>query len=202
MAEPIFKKIFSPHWDDLPPVMRRHYANRPYSNDTARAEGLMNISSSFFIRLIAPVLKTTGMLVPYEGTDIPVTVDFQSGQDDHSCAFDRVFYFPGKKPFRFRSRMFPLQGRELVEVMACRLSWRFECFWDGSKVILKHRNYAFYIFGKAVPVPLTFLLGAGNAEETPLDDESFAMTMEIRHPLWGKVFGYDGRFKMTKDISL
>jgi len=38
--EPTFKAIFGDDWDQLPPIMRKHYANRPNSNDTTVVEGV------------------------------------------------------------------------------------------------------------------------------------------------------------------
>jgi hypothetical protein len=46
---------------------------------------------------------------------------------------------------------------------------------------------------------LTILIGKGYAEETPLNDDAFAMMTEIRHALWGKIYGYSGSFRVTKD---
>ena len=71
--------------------------------------------------------------------------------------------------------------------------------WSGSKVILAHRGYVLRLFGFFIPVPLTILLGAGYAEEIPLNDDEFSMMTEIRHPWWGRVFGYGGRFRIAKD---
>jgi hypothetical protein len=39
-------------------------------------------------------------------------------------------------------------------------------------------------------------MGAGYAEEHPIDDHSFDMQTHITHPWWGKVYEYKGRFEV------
>ena len=200
-GDPVFKSVFGADWDRLPPVMLRHYANRAFCNDLARAEGVLKVESSWLGRLLKPFLWLTGILVPYEGDNIPVTVDFVTKDSENSFAFDRVFHFPGRPPVRFYSKLIPVGGGEMVERMNGGMCWRSEYSWNGHKILLRHKGYALNIFHFYLPLPLTWLFGAGYAEETPLDDESFSMLMEVRHPLFGKIFGYSGNFRMTKDVA-
>lgn len=161
--------------------------------------GSLNIHLSPIARLLKPVFRCTGTLVPYEGKDVPVTVDFVTETGSAAFRFERRFEFPGRAPYYFRSAMFPLGGNEVVEMMRCGLGWRAAYSWDGAKVILAHRGYVVRLFGMLVPVPLALLMGRGYAEEHPLSDDSFSMWTETRHLLWGRVFGYDGIFTVTKD---
>lgn len=199
-VSPIFKSIFAKDWDNLPLVMKRHYANRPFSNDIATVEGVMEVESSKLGRMLAPLFRITGTLVPYEGRNIPATVNFLSDPKSKTFRFDRIFLFPGKPPYRFLSMMHPLKDNQLVEIMRIGFGWHMDFSWNGEKIILKHKAYKYKLGGWFIPLPLEIFLGTGYAEETPIDDNSFSMMMEIRHPLWGKVFGYSGIFKITKDI--
>jgi len=197
--EPLFKSVFGADGERLPIVMRRHYANRPYRDDVVTVTGTLNVYSSFLGRLLKPAFRFAKALVPYEGTNIPVTVDFHTDAQSTGFRFERTFNFPGRSPYVFRSTMIPVGGNELVEMMGRAVGWRSAYSWDGEKVILAHKGYVLQLFGSFIPLPFTFLLGAGHAEEVPLSDDSFRMWTEIRHPLWGRVFGYDGAFKVTKD---
>jgi predicted DCC family thiol-disulfide oxidoreductase YuxK len=196
---PLFKSVFGACWDELPAVIRRHYANRPFRDDVVRVAGTLNVRSSPLGRLLKPAFRLTGALVPYEGDDIPVTVDFVTQADSAVFRFERIFHFPGKPPYRFQSAMVPIGGNELVEMMGFGFGWRLAYGWDGEKVILAHRGYVLKLFGTFVPVPLALLIGKGYAEEHPLSDDMFSMWTEIRHPWWGTVFGYDGTFGVTRD---
>jgi hypothetical protein len=69
--------------------------------------------------------------------------------------------------------------------------------WDGGRVILRHKGYAFRAFGHVVPLPLTFLLGRGDAEEVPVSDDTFSMRATITHPWWGKFYECRGQFNVV-----
>lgn len=97
--------------------------------------------------------------------------------------------------------MTPVGGNEMAEVMRFGLYWRSAFIWTGTKVILEHRGYGVRLLGIYIPLPLVLLMGKGYADETPIDDNSFSMSMKIVHPIWGMVFGYSGTFKMTKDVT-
>lgn len=203
-AEPLFKNIFGADWQRLPPVFHRHYACRSGTDDQNSCSGVMEVQSSLLGRLLAPLFYLSGTLVPYTGRDIPATVTFRStrknGRD--GIAFDRVFHFPGRKPYRFHSVMLPSGGNTMTEHTRMGFGWRAAFVWTGEKIDMQHRGYTLNIFGRTLPFPGEWLLGRGNASETALDDESFAMTMDITHPLWGRVFSYSGVFRMNKDDHL
>jgi hypothetical protein len=44
---------------------------------------------------------------------------------------------------------------------------------------------------------VTWILGAGYAEEYALDAERFSMFTHITHPWWGKVYEYKGVFQLS-----
>jgi len=195
---PIFQSIFGEQWPQLPPVMHKHYANRPYCNDVVTVEGIMKVEGSSFARLLSPLLRVTGALVPYEGDNIPVTVHFRSEPNSDVYCFDRIFHFPGKPPYHFRSRMQPVGDSEVVEFMRIGIGWHARYSYDGRKVVMAHRGYAIKLFGKLVRLPFELLLGNGNAWEEALSDDRFCMYMDIRHKLWGKIYAYSGEFTVTE----
>jgi uncharacterized protein DUF4166 len=174
--------------------MQKHYAPRAGSGDVVRVSGHLDVKVAWFMRGAAHL---TGMLVPYSGDNVPVTVTFTSC-DDRSFQLDRVFRFAGRKPVRFRSRMEHIGGNELIEFMRFGIGWKLACRWDGNKVILEHRGYVWRLFGVMVPVPLAWVIGRGHAEEAPLSDNHFSMWTHSRHPLFGQVFGYAGSFRIDE----
>lgn len=192
--QPIFKSIFGPSWNALPPVMHKHYANRPYSRDIIISEGVMDVSLPPIARLLSPLFRVFGTLVPYAANSIPVTVRFCSEEDSSAFRFDRQFLFPGKQPYYFRSRMVQIKGNDIIEFMRFGLGWRMHYLWDGKKVILQHQGYVLKLLGILIPLPLSWLVGKGYAEEEALSEDSFRMQMYLTHPLFGKIFEYKGVF--------
>lgn len=197
---PIFQSIFGEQWQSLPPVMHKHYANRPYTSDMVIVEGLMKIEISTFAKILTPFFRLAGALVPYEGNNIPVTVHFRSERDSNAYCFERIFHFSNKKPYHFRSKMLPIGGNQVVEFMPIGIGWHASYSWNGSKILIEHCGYKIKLFGKLIHLPLEWLLGKGYAEEEAIDDNNFRMYMDIRHPLFGKIYSYNGEFRI-KDMQ-
>jgi len=194
--EPIFKSIFGDQWDELPPVMTKHYANRPYTLDKTTANGVLDVMCKPPLLYLSPLMKLLGQIPIRNETNVPVTVHFQSDVNSKSFYFNRVFNFAIGKPYAFKSRMLQIKGDEVIEIMRFGLGWKLQYAWDGEKVILSHRGYALQLFGHLIPLPLTLLMGAGYAEERPVDDNTFDMETHITHPWWGKIYEYKGRFEV------
>ena len=199
-SEPIFKGVFGDSWSDLPPVMQRHYMNRPYTEDINTVEGTLDVMCAGPIKLFAPLFLLMGGVPPHNEKNVPVTVRFESNRDTKEFRFNRVFYFKDRKPYSFQSRMVQTSGNEMVEVMHFGLGWRMSYHWEDDCVKLKHKGYVLRLFGHFIPIPLTILMGEGNAEEKVVDKNSFDMQVEITHPWWGKIYEYKGRF-VVKDTK-
>lgn len=198
-SAPTFKSIFGSSWNDLPPVMHKHYANHPYSDDVSICEGTLDVMCRGPIKWLAPLMMMLGQVPAHNENDVPVTVCFQSDKDSRAFHFKRTFAFRNRKSYVFHSRMIQIKDNEVIEVMRFGIGWKMLYLWDGQKIVLQHRGYAFYILGCFIPVPLTLLLGKGYAEEVAVDDDTFDMITHITHPIWGRIYEYKGRFRMMKE---
>ncbi len=196
---PTFKHIFGASWDALPPVLKKHYANRPYTQDTTIVDGVLDVTCKGLLKFMAPLMKLMGQIPAHSESNVPVTVKFQSDTNSKAFHFNRTFYFKTIPAYEFRSRMIQIKDNEVIEVMKFGLGWKMLYLWDGQKVILQHKGYGLNIFGHIIPVPLEIFMGRGYAEEIPVDDDTFDMMTSITHPLWGKIYEYKGRFKITKE---
>lgn len=193
-TEPIFKPIFGTAWAALPPVLRRHYAVRAGTTDSVTVTGRLDIRIAPHVGWLS---RLTGLLVPYGGQDVPVTVRFSAAPDGAGLVFDRTFNYP-QRAVRFRSCMMPVGGDEVIECMRYGIGWRLAYVWDGTKIILRHRGYVWRLFGCVLPMPFALIIGAGYAEEWAEDDTSFSMLTYARHPLFGAGFAYAGCFTITE----
>lgn len=196
MSDPIFKSIFGQSWDDLPTVMKSHYANRPYSHDETVVEGTLDVMCKPPLSWIAPIMKLLGQIPPANEVGVLVTVQFKSDEDSKAFHFVRTFNFTRSKPYVFHSRMVQIKDNEVIEIMRLGVGWRMLYSWDGEKVVLTHKGYALHVFGHFIPMPLTLLMGKGYAEERAVGDKTFDMVTHITHPWWGKVYEYKGRFEV------
>lgn len=185
----------------MPQVMHQHYANRPHTRDVVVVEGIMEVRASRLMQLFAPLLKWSGLLVPYQAKKVPTTVIFRSEPNSNAFCFDREFRFPGKAPYHFRSRMMPVGGNEVIEYMSLGIGWRAAYGFADGKVVLTHRGYVLRILGFHIPLPMHWLFGKGYAEEEATSETSFRMHMNICHPWFGEVYAYAGNFEV-KEIVL
>lgn len=199
MNDPIFKSIFGAAWDTMPAVFRRHYANRPYGTDVVTVEGVMDIECAGPIRWMAPLLALVRTIPPYTERDVTVTVHFRSHPRNGYFYFERVFYFKGRKPYRFRSTMIPAGGNEIVEATGPGMGWRCAFSSEGNRVVMRHRGFAAHVMGRTFAVPLAWLMGEGHAEEIAVDDDNFDMFMHLTHARFGKIYEYKGRFRVVRD---
>lgn len=196
--EPIFKAVFGDNWDKIPEIIRKRYNLKPYSDDRLTVEGEMDVTYSPFVKLLLPFFRLFGALVPYQGKDIPVTVHFHSEPNSSAFCFDRIFNFPAKEPYHFRSKMFHLYGDNIIEYMRFGLGIKFRYEYDGhNTVYLRHAGYVWKVGKIMIPMPISLFLGEGFGEEIALTDNSFKMRAGTKHFLFGVTFEYRGSFKIS-----
>jgi hypothetical protein len=189
-TEPIFKNIFGDAWERLPPVIQKHYANRPYSNDLVTVEGVLDVLCAGPIRILWRLFMLMRSIPPFSEKGVPVTVNFRSDTHTQKFHFHRFFQFKAHKPYNFRSYMVQVKDNEVMEVTGGSMGWRAFYSWEDGKVVMKHKGYALKLPGCYIPLPLHLLIGEGYAEEIPVDEETFDMCMHLTHPRWGKIYEY------------
>lgn len=201
-ANPTFAAVFADQWDRLPPAMKLHYANRPFSNDRVTVAGTLTIEMGAMMRLLAPLMAALGLFTPRDGKDIPCTVHFLSEPGSNAFIFERWFHFPGRAPYKFRSRLVPQENREVIEYMASGVGWRCVYEYDTDTVRLLHRGYVWRLFGRDIPLSGlgTFLMGRGDALEQATGAASFRMRMTLSGGLFGRAmaYSYAGDFTVSE----
>lgn len=194
--DPIFQSIFGAAWDDLPPVMKKHYANRPYGDDVVTVEGALDVFCGGPVKALAWIFALMKSIPPWTEKSVPVTVHFRSDKRTRRFHFQRIFHFRGCKPYSFRSYMIQIAGNDVAEITGPCMGWRMRYGWENGKVVMRHNGYVLRLFGHYIRIPLELLIGEGYAEETPVDDNTFDMVMHLTHPKWGKIYEYRGRFEV------
>ena len=200
-ADPIFATVFGQHWHELPLALKKHYQNRPFSQERIRVTGHLNVRTAKPFRWLAPIAKLLGQIPLANAKDVPVTVDFLSAPRERTLGFHRQFYFHPSRPYHFKSRMTPQKNGQVFERMAGGFCWRLRYEWDQDRIKMHHVGYGLHWFGHLIPLPITWIFGAGYAEEWAIDDNSFAMKTYITHPWWGEIYRYSGEFHFSDSPS-
>ena len=177
--------------------MQKHYSNKPFSNDKTIVEGEMNIKGNFLAKLLMPLFQIFGILVPYQENSVKTIVTYSSEIDSKLFCFDRVFYFIGKKPYNFSSKMKQIKANIVIEMFKLNLVWKMKYIYKQNKVMLLHQGYYLKIRNLFIPLPFEVIIGKGYAEEYAISGDEFTMKMQLNHFLFGVFFEYNGKFKVV-----
>lgn len=192
-----FKAAFGDHWEDLAPVLKAHYANKPFSRDSGRADGRLAVTISPLVRLFAPLVRWSGTLISRAGDNVAVTVDFNSEPESNMLSFDRRFDFGEGRVETFVSWLEPLHGGA-IEWTATGIGWHSDFRCEDGRLNMVHRAFCLRVFGRRIRLPLEFFVGRPFAFEAPVSDTQFDMEMHMRHWLFGDIYRYKGRFTMVR----
>lgn len=197
--QPVFKHILGNQWDELGEVIRKHYFLRPFSNDHICVTGIMGeINHSFLAKLLIPFGRLFGALVPYKGRKIPIEVYYHTKNENGNIYWDRVFMFPGKRPYHFRSFMQHAKNNEVVEYVRFGVGMRLKVTAEQGALVFRNGGYIWRVANISIPIPLRLILGTAYVEERPIDSTKFSMKMELEHPLFGMLFQYRGEFSLPE----
>lgn len=92
----IMQQALSQQWDDLDPIVQRHYAMAPGTAVDMTLHGSMDqVFHSNIAKLFLLPGRIFGALVPYRGSDIPTEVKNWTREDNTRAMFwHRTLQFP------------------------------------------------------------------------------------------------------------
>jgi len=194
----IFETVFNKNWQQLPTVLREHYKNKPCSQDKLQAQGYLELKTHPILKILKPFDKLLGLPPLINCPHVPVFVTYQSELNSAAFKLKRTFNFKNQQPYYFCSSMYHKQNNEVIDVMNFGFSWRIKFILENEQIQLKHNGYALKVFNYFLPLPITFLLGRLDAVEYSINDNTFGMSAELTHWLFGKLYSYTGKFEILK----
>ncbi|MFV1982718.1 MAG: DUF4166 domain-containing protein [Thiohalomonadales bacterium] len=199
-TDPIFKQILKADWDNLGKVIQDHYYLKPYSNDYICVTGEMDeIYHSSIAKLLIPFALIFGAIVPFNDSNVPIEVHYNSNLDNSKLMWDRVFKFKTHKAFHFKSYMEQQSGNEVIEYVRFGVGMKLAVSVQNGAIIFHDKGYVWKIMGIKIPLPINLLFGHAYIEERPIDETHFSMKMIIKHPLFGILFRYSGQFTFIQN---
>ena len=194
-VDPVLRQALGSGWSSLAPAIQTHYGLSPFTDEQIHLKGMMDrVSYSSLAALLMPFAVFAGALVPYRGQDIPVEAVNFSMPGSPKYFWRRTFYFPGKKPYTFRSAMICTGDGELTEYVQFGLGIRFAVAVMNGGLVERDLGYVWKIGRWSIPLPIQFMLGRSYVEEMPVSDSEYEMKWAVTHPLFGETFAYSGRF--------
>ena len=110
--------------------------------------------------------------------------------------------FPGKPLAEFRSRMEYLNGDEIIEYVKYGLGIRMRMSVDDGALVFTSAGYVWDIGLARLPIPTWLILGDSKITERAVSENEFYIDFNMVHPLFGRTFGYSGKFYIQEAALL
>ena len=190
----MFKTLLADQWELLSPAVQQHY--RIKDGQEITMEGELAVKHGRFIKLLMPLIRLTGALVPVEGEKFNVIVE--------NKRIGNIFYWhrrfkKNNKVYIFKSKMQPF-GNNIVEFVGLGIGIRMGLKVIDGGLVYEDKGYVFNLGSLLIPIPLRLLIGKSFIEEFTTDDSPHDLEMHfvVKHPWFGFGFSYMGYFNFTK----
>jgi hypothetical protein len=198
----IFEQALGDEFARLSPMMRKRFGVGLDAGYACVGTGVMSRirRGPWWVVPFLHIGKLRNILIPDVGADVPFTIENYPYLDPfgrETVTFVRE-YTVGRKPSRFDATMILSDGRVLDYLgthqhLAVDLELRVES--DGS-LHLRSNAQRFYE-GRAVAFrfPMLFSGRADLHESWDEDAGVYRISMQVRNPVFGFLFGYEGEFR-------
>lgn len=182
------QKALGNQWQQLPAALKSHYQHNSNSDI-----GYLNIEYPMYMHPYLTFLHLFGVLINRRGKNIPTTVE--KHMQDHFQFWKRTICFPGNKTILFNSFWIYDRKNELIEFINPFIGLRMNVHVQNDKLYYEGCHFVVKIGKFLIPIPEWLLLGHTTITETALSDSEFEMDFTLKHPLFGNIFRYSGKFK-------
>ncbi len=197
LIQPVIRRALGESWDTLHTAVRRHY-NLPCGElQEIKLHGRMEMDHCTAVKPLLIIGRLFGALPASRGHDVEVTV--HNHGDARSLHFYRCFFFPGKSPLVFKSRMQHLANNEIVEFVRFGMGITMRLTVVEGRLRYTGNGYLWRLGPLKLRISDWLLLGKAVIEEFGIDDNTIGLSFDIHHPLWGKTFSYRGHFTLPAE---
>lgn len=196
-SKSFIERIFPGQTSSIPSVLCRRYMNRSFSNDSLRLEGSLTITLSTLFKVVSPLFRLVGALVPYSGEHVKTTVEIVSDINSPIITMKRTLDYPSRQPVSFISKVEYLQKQVVIERMHVGLCARLNYRYEDGLIRMEYGGYVLKLGRLCLRLPLGLILGCFYGEERAIHDQHFEMDLVLKHALFGQLFRYAGMFKIN-----
>ena len=144
----MFKTLLADQWDLLSPAVQQHYGIK--DDEEMSMEGELAVKHGRFIKLLMPLIRLTGALVPVEGEQLNVTVE--------NKRIGNTFYWHRRfkkdnKVYEFKSKMQQFNN-DIVEFVGLGIGIRMRLKVIDGGLVYEDKGYVFKLGSILIPIPL------------------------------------------------
>lgn len=190
-----FKQLMGDDWYKLHPEIQNRFALE-HCHKTTVYRGIMGkVSMSFAGRLLAQFARLLGTPLSYNaGTDVPTEVCVYPNDKIGGTTWDRFYKFGEQQVNRVRSSKVILPDCGLIEVAISGFGMYSKVYAEAGAIVFESKRFFFTAFGRKLPIPHLLSPGKTIARQRALKNGEFEFTLDISHPILGKVFEQIGHF--------
>ena len=186
----LMQKALGDQWQQLPPVLQAHYQ---YSTNSDI--GYMDIEYPIYMQPYLTFLRMFGALINRRGKNIPTIV--QKQMQDEAQYWKRTIRFPNNKTIYFKSFWVYNKENELIEYINSFIGLSMRVHVENNKLHYEGQHFVLKLGKILIPIPEWVILGHTTIIEVSKNESEFEMDFKLRHPLFGMIFRYSGKFKNT-----
>jgi len=193
----LMQQTLGGQWDLLPPALKVHYGENDKGEN--HAEGVLNIGYPWFMQWPLSFFRLLGALVNKRGKDLKTTVSKinKAGKQ----YWHREIVYPNGKQIIFDSVFVAGDNKDFIEYINSFIGLRMVAFVKGDKLHYESKGYVLKLGNIKIPIFEWLALGHASIiewQDDDSDDQTFDMDFRIKHPIFGEVFCYKGRFTTKK----
>ena len=198
----LFKSQVGERWQNLSPhIQKRFYANPSPDKPICYKGEMTRIECSLIGKLFANLIRFSGALLPYTGTHIPVDILVFSKPRLPDIFKQRVYYFPGKKPFIFKSNMRLDQHGNVLEFVGFGLGMKILVTEQEGNLHFRDNGYFWKLGPFIIPLPGVFTPGKTYLVHSDMGEKAFKITIDIVDPVFGQMYYQEGIFHHVEEAG-
>ena len=188
----MFRAILSENWPLLNPALQKHYGLR--EGEEIALHGVLDVRHGLFVKLLMPLIRLTGALVPVQGENFEVTVI-------NKRIADKYYWYrefkKDRRVYQFNSVM-QQYDNNLIESVGLGIGIKMGLKEINGSLLYVDKGYVLKFGEKHLPIPLHILMGKSVIKEfsQQQSENDIEMSFVVRHWLFGFMFSYMGYFNI------
>ena len=198
----LFKSQVGERWRNLSPHIQKRFDANPSPEKPIRYHGTMiRVEASFLGIVLANLIRFSGALLPHVGKDIMTDILVFSKPGIPDIFKQRVYFFPGKKPFTFNSNMRRSENGDVLEFVGFGLGMKLLVTEKDGNLHFSDDGYFFSIGKWRIPLPSPLNPGKTILVHSDMGEKTFKIVIDICHPVFGKMYYQEGIFHHVEDAA-